>query len=832
MASWYVATTGDDTTGDGSQGNPWLTIAHAIGAASTTDTIWIENGAYAETAVTAAGFAKALTIRSVSGLAANVVITATTLLSPGTSVVRCLWGSTNTGFALTLLDVTLVLDYSLITSGWNTGYYYGNGLLFSYQANGNLIIARCFFLGKNLPDSAARTGFANAIQVADDAQLYIYKNTFRGFKNNGFACAVYSVYLSQNEITSLDNIYEDCDYGIFTKTTGILVTENYNSFYNNTHNWAYGATAPGTDGTLGANSITSDPLFVTAGSADISNSSPCIDAGTVVTTYVESYTGNAPDIGCYESSIVNGLLVYTGTYNNGSDSGSVDLGSSVISIGRLSEILLGGVNRPWCQQTTVVLDDSDSYFLGTLANGTDWYNGTFNIWAVNGTSWEKLMTGFVPASAWSYDYSQKTVTLQVNSMLKRAASISMGFGGSLADSQDTFTASSNFCTLLGTITVINPGTVTVTQYGAQPQHPILNSYLWDVDDSGSLDTSNQGAARLASFQGWTEGGSGTWSLDCQLAGGTAAWMKVGAVAAQTVPYPSAASLNAGVADGYPGIQMFFYQSGTHMGLTWDATNWTKFISGLAIVPLACEPMVGTQLYSTVYPFGDLPSSSVGTAPLYYGGGLWFETMTDLMNSVGANWTVDGNGVIRAKIKRAAALEAVTGTVSFTDAEDDLTASWTFSSTEGPALVMVEHEWNNYDERLTGTALSTGSMNTGDTMSHQAKWQRGIGGALLAERLMKWEQRIGRIFALSYPVSFWGSFVPGSLVALENIPDALNPDYNASSSYALLTAGKYVVQARHYDYMDYRVVTELRQVPPLTGVFILDISELDGPDKLY
>ena len=61
---------------------------------------------------------------------------------------------------------------------------------------------------------------------------------------------------------------------------------------------------------------------------------------------------------------------------------------------------------------------------------------------------------------------------------------------------------------------------------------------------------------------------------------------------------------------------------------------------------------------------------------------------------------------------------------------------------------------------------------------------------------------------------------------------MNPDYSASGSAALLTAGKYVVQARHYDYMENRIIAELRQVPPLTGVFILDISELDGPDKLY
>ena len=43
----YVATTGNDTTGDGSSGNPWATISHAISqAAPTGDTINVADGEY------------------------------------------------------------------------------------------------------------------------------------------------------------------------------------------------------------------------------------------------------------------------------------------------------------------------------------------------------------------------------------------------------------------------------------------------------------------------------------------------------------------------------------------------------------------------------------------------------------------------------------------------------------------------------------------------------------------------------------------------------------------------------------------------------------------
>ena len=45
---YYVSTTGSDTTGDGSEGNPWRTIGYAIGPASDGDTIIVASGIYNE----------------------------------------------------------------------------------------------------------------------------------------------------------------------------------------------------------------------------------------------------------------------------------------------------------------------------------------------------------------------------------------------------------------------------------------------------------------------------------------------------------------------------------------------------------------------------------------------------------------------------------------------------------------------------------------------------------------------------------------------------------------------------------------------------------------
>ena len=48
MAIYYVAKTGNDTTGDGSEGNPWLTINFAGGQMVAADTLIIKIGTYVE----------------------------------------------------------------------------------------------------------------------------------------------------------------------------------------------------------------------------------------------------------------------------------------------------------------------------------------------------------------------------------------------------------------------------------------------------------------------------------------------------------------------------------------------------------------------------------------------------------------------------------------------------------------------------------------------------------------------------------------------------------------------------------------------------------------
>ncbi|RKY34427.1 MAG: hypothetical protein DRP78_06550, partial [Candidatus Omnitrophota bacterium] len=45
-ATYYMATDGSDTTGDGSSGNEWLTLQHSMALMSGGDTLIIRDGVY------------------------------------------------------------------------------------------------------------------------------------------------------------------------------------------------------------------------------------------------------------------------------------------------------------------------------------------------------------------------------------------------------------------------------------------------------------------------------------------------------------------------------------------------------------------------------------------------------------------------------------------------------------------------------------------------------------------------------------------------------------------------------------------------------------------
>jgi len=74
MSDIFVATTGNDTTGDGSVGNPFLTVDKAQTVGIDNDVIKIQNGTYDEGNLKV-NVNKTLTVESVSGDPRDVIIT-------------------------------------------------------------------------------------------------------------------------------------------------------------------------------------------------------------------------------------------------------------------------------------------------------------------------------------------------------------------------------------------------------------------------------------------------------------------------------------------------------------------------------------------------------------------------------------------------------------------------------------------------------------------------------------------------------------------------------------------------------------------------------------
>lgn len=82
MTTYYVRKGGNDTTGDGSTGNPWLTIHKGISTIAAGNTLLIGDGTYAENSglgylTVNRAMASVTTVRSESGNADNVIVQGT-----------------------------------------------------------------------------------------------------------------------------------------------------------------------------------------------------------------------------------------------------------------------------------------------------------------------------------------------------------------------------------------------------------------------------------------------------------------------------------------------------------------------------------------------------------------------------------------------------------------------------------------------------------------------------------------------------------------------------------------------------------------------------------
>ncbi len=171
----YVATTGNDTTGDGSSGTPYATVARAMQDLPTVlrynQTIDVADGTYAE-AIDFRGFVcigeAYILITGNTGTPGNVVFTGTTN-GPGLE-----WevGTQNYG-CFALGDVRGFIQG--ITINLTTAHF-GAGI----QQGASLIVDRCVI------KASSPNGISNGVLVAHDGEIEFRGNvTIQNFENDG-----------------------------------------------------------------------------------------------------------------------------------------------------------------------------------------------------------------------------------------------------------------------------------------------------------------------------------------------------------------------------------------------------------------------------------------------------------------------------------------------------------------------------------------------------------------------------------------------------------------------------------------------------------------------
>jgi hypothetical protein len=176
MATLYIATTGNDTTGDGSSGNPYLTISKGISVASASDTIEVAVGTYNEK----------LTMRT--GIALTLNASGAVILDGAT-------GALTTPAITQNINQTIIFQPKPTTTGtWTIQNYSGSALVYQ-SGTGALQFSNTTFTSNSN---------SYGIQTASTTPLTINGCTFTGFTINAILTSSTSSHTISNN-TFTDN---------------------------------------------------------------------------------------------------------------------------------------------------------------------------------------------------------------------------------------------------------------------------------------------------------------------------------------------------------------------------------------------------------------------------------------------------------------------------------------------------------------------------------------------------------------------------------------------------------------------------------------------------
>jgi parallel beta-helix repeat protein len=196
-STWYVATTGSDSTGDGSEGTPWQTIQHAIDQSSAGDTIIVHDGTYAGATVNKAN----LTICSSDGPGLTIISD-----PPDIGFNVTMGGVTIDGFNITACDVGIMLENGADNSTIKNNIIEYNGCGVEANSEHNLIINNTItdnghgiwieadnnkVLGNNILNNTAASGSGVHV-IGDLTDVCIEFNNIIGNSEGLYSYGVYS----------------------------------------------------------------------------------------------------------------------------------------------------------------------------------------------------------------------------------------------------------------------------------------------------------------------------------------------------------------------------------------------------------------------------------------------------------------------------------------------------------------------------------------------------------------------------------------------------------------------------------------------------------------
>lgn len=260
--TYYVRKTGNDTTGDGSSGNPWLTVYKGLTTIANTDTLKIGDGTYNEVSNPGA-LEKSFTMEAENMPAEGEVLKV---------FINCPNANADYVYCTTANRYWNIRGISFYKP--NTANYRG---LFRYTLNGasgTIIVSYCHFYSNNSSNKIITLYNENGQGV-----LKAYKCTFRKFW-----AGMWSGFTGS---AAVDCIFTDMAYDFADSVAQAF-----------TNNCQYNIGSPYS----GSDCTSSDPGLNAADMSDyiIDSGSPCFDTGVTVATYVETYSGDYPDMGVYE----------------------------------------------------------------------------------------------------------------------------------------------------------------------------------------------------------------------------------------------------------------------------------------------------------------------------------------------------------------------------------------------------------------------------------------------------------------------------------------------------------------------------------------------------